>query len=99
MSSLGNYFSKTDEVPGRLEEDFCVPCLRQNMKNDVRVYCADCKEYWFESCAKEHQSFHDTKMQPCVDIQDKGQYDPCKQQIENKLNFFCVDENTTCCSI
>lgn len=108
MASENKNTPKTDEVPRRLEDVYCQPCLRNNVRNNAAKYCQDCEEYQCDDCVKAHRLFSVTKCHRLQDLcttgpgqtlpkYDMKDFDLCKQH-DRRFEFFCEDDNTPCCS-
>ena len=63
-------------------------------------YCPECKKYWCNKCLNFHaEMFEDHK---AINLNQKNEIfiNKCKEENHNdKLEFYCKDHNTLCCTL
>ena len=66
---------------------------------DAISYCQECKKYFCNKCQNYHQEILNDHKTINLNKLDEVFIDKCKEDNHNcKLEFFCKDHNTLCCS-
>ncbi|XP_060556263.1 uncharacterized protein LOC132716936 [Ruditapes philippinarum] len=106
MADSGSKIRENDEVPGRVKETFCQPCLSKDLQTVADKFCSTCDEFQCNDCSNVHNALGILKKHKLVSVNEayaasisfqmKALY-LCDQH-QHSFEFFCEDEKKLCCS-
>ncbi|XP_060556258.1 uncharacterized protein LOC132716931 [Ruditapes philippinarum] len=106
MADSGSKIGEGDEVPGRVEENLCQPCLSKDKETLADKFCSTCNEFQCNDCSNVHNVLAILKNHKLVSVKEDDvasisvkmkALDLCDQH-QRSLDFFCEDEKKLCCS-
>ncbi|XP_060558345.1 uncharacterized protein LOC132718646 [Ruditapes philippinarum] len=106
MADSGSKIGEDDEVPGRVKEYLCQPCLSKDQETVADKFCSTCNEFQCNDCSNVHNMLAILKSHKLVSV-NKADFasisvkmkalDLCDQH-QHSFEFFCEDEKKLCCS-
>jgi tripartite motif-containing protein 56 len=106
MADSGSRIGEDDEVPGRVKENLCQPCLSKDKKTVADKFCSTCNEFQCNDCSNVHNVLAILKNHKLMGVKEADvasfsikmkALDLCDQH-QRSLEFFCEDEKKLCCS-
>ncbi|XP_053404908.1 uncharacterized protein LOC128558749 [Mercenaria mercenaria] len=102
---MAELLGENGQVPGRVREEFCLPCARKDKKTVATAFCYDCDNFQCTQCADVHNVFDvmkGHKMAKASEITikavkiDMEGLDRCVTH-GNLFQFLCNDHDKLCC--
>ncbi|XP_060556260.1 E3 ubiquitin-protein ligase TRIM71-like [Ruditapes philippinarum] len=106
MADSGSKIGEDDEVPGRVKEHLCQPCLSKDKETVADKFCSNCNEFQCNDCSNVHNVLAILKNHKLVSVKEADvarisfkmkALDLCDQH-QHSFEFFCEDEKKLCCS-
>ncbi|XP_060556259.1 E3 ubiquitin-protein ligase TRIM39-like [Ruditapes philippinarum] len=106
MADSGSKKGDDDEVPGRVKENLCQPCLSKDKQTVADKFCSTCNEFQCNDCSNVHNVLAILKNHKLVSVKEADvarfsfkmkALDLCDQH-QHSFEFFCEDEKKLCCS-
>ncbi|XP_060602639.1 uncharacterized protein LOC132755741 [Ruditapes philippinarum] len=106
MADSGSKIGEDDEVPGRVKEHLCQPCLSKDKQTVADKFCSTCNEFQCNDCSNVHNVLAILKSHKLVSVNEADvasfsvkmkALDLCDQH-QHSFEFFCEDEKKLCCS-
>ncbi|XP_060584042.1 uncharacterized protein LOC132740203 [Ruditapes philippinarum] len=106
MADSGCKIGEDDEVPGRVKENLCQPCLSKDKETVADKFCSTCNEFQCNDCSNVHNMLAILKNHKLVSVNEANvasisfkmkALDLCDQH-QHSFEFFCEDEKKLCCS-
>ncbi|XP_060591086.1 uncharacterized protein LOC132746045 [Ruditapes philippinarum] len=106
MADSGSKIGEDDEVPGRVKEHLCQPCLSKDKQTVADKFCSTCNEFQCNDCSNVHNVLTILKSHKLVSVNEADvasisvkmkALDLCDQH-QHSFEFFCEDEKKLCCS-
>ncbi|XP_060597306.1 uncharacterized protein LOC132751186 [Ruditapes philippinarum] len=106
MADSGSKIGEDDEVPGRVKEHLCQPCLSKDKQTVADKFCSTCNEFQCNDCSNVHNVLAILKNHKLVSVKEADAtsisfkmkaLDLCGDH-QHSFEFFCEDEKKLCCS-
>ncbi|XP_060584049.1 uncharacterized protein LOC132740208 [Ruditapes philippinarum] len=106
MTESGYKIGEVDEIPGRVKETLCQPCLSKDKQTVADKFCSTCNEFQCNDCSNVHNVLNILINHELVSVKETNAtsisfimeaLDICDQH-QKHFKFFCEDENILCCS-
>ncbi|XP_060584047.1 uncharacterized protein LOC132740207 [Ruditapes philippinarum] len=106
MADSGSKIGEDDEVPGRVMENLCQPCLSKDKETVADKFCSTCNEFQCNDCSNVHNVLAILKNHKLMSVKEADvasfsfkmkALDLCDQH-QHSFEFFCEDEKKLCCS-
>ncbi|XP_060598011.1 uncharacterized protein LOC132751791 [Ruditapes philippinarum] len=105
MAESGSKKGEDDEVPGRVKDNMCQPCLDKDKQTVADKFCSTCNEFQCNECSNVHNMLAILKNHKLVSVKEAAAsvsfkmkaLDLCDEH-QRSFEFFCEDEKKLCCS-
>ncbi|XP_060598012.1 uncharacterized protein LOC132751792 [Ruditapes philippinarum] len=106
MADSGSKIGEDDEVPGRVKDNMCQPCLDKDKQTVADKFCSTCNEFQCNDCSNVHNVLAILKNHKLVSAKEANAasisfemkaLDLCDEH-QRSFEFFCEDEKKLCCS-
>ncbi|XP_060598010.1 uncharacterized protein LOC132751789 [Ruditapes philippinarum] len=105
MAESGSKKGEDDEVPGRVKENLCQPCLDKDKQTVADKFCSTCNEFQCNDCSNVHNMLAILKNHKLVSVKEAAASVSFKMKAlelcdehQQLFEFFCEDEKKLCCS-